>query len=182
MCNKLVVAALGVSGALGVWYDYRTAHAERLTLGVAINAVRAGARADPLESQAGGHPGVAPHLLGRVRGGAVLARDARRGRGRRGGIGCRVFLVRPAEDDTGAEAARGASFFYGAITAGRFLSGFLAMRFPSYVLIRAGQIICVLGAGLLMLPLSSAVAITGIVLLGLGTAPITWSTSCAPFP
>jgi glycerol-3-phosphate dehydrogenase len=28
---------------LGVWYDYRTAHAERLTLGVAISAARAGA-------------------------------------------------------------------------------------------------------------------------------------------
>lgn len=31
------------TGPLAVWYDYRTAHAERLTLGVAINAVRAGA-------------------------------------------------------------------------------------------------------------------------------------------
>jgi glycerol-3-phosphate dehydrogenase len=36
-------ALLDPSGALGVWYDYRTAHAERLTLGVAIAAVRAGA-------------------------------------------------------------------------------------------------------------------------------------------
>ena len=34
---------LDAGSPLGVWYDYRTAHAERLTLGVAINAVRAGA-------------------------------------------------------------------------------------------------------------------------------------------
>ena len=31
------------TGPLAVWHDYRTAHAERLTLGVGINAVRAGA-------------------------------------------------------------------------------------------------------------------------------------------
>jgi fucose permease len=73
---------------------------------------------------------------------------------------------------SGADAARGTSFFYGAITVGRFLSGFLAMRFPSHVLIRAGQIICVAGAGLLLLPIPPSLALTGIVLVGFGSAPI----------
>jgi glycerol-3-phosphate dehydrogenase len=36
-------ALIDGSGQLAVWHDYRTAHAERLTLGVAINAARAGA-------------------------------------------------------------------------------------------------------------------------------------------
>lgn len=73
---------------------------------------------------------------------------------------------------SGAEAARAVSFFYGAITMGRFLSGFLAMKLASHVLIRAGQLTCVLGAGLLMLPLPAAAGLTGIVLVGLGTSPI----------
>lgn len=73
---------------------------------------------------------------------------------------------------SGAEAARAVSFFYGAITLGRLLSGILSMRLPSHVLIRAGQVICVGGAGLLMLPLPSSFAIMGIILLGLGTAPV----------
>lgn len=73
---------------------------------------------------------------------------------------------------SGAEAARAVSFFYGAITLGRFLSGILTMRFSSHVLIRAGQIVCVAGAGLLMLPLSPSFSIAGVILLGLGTAPI----------
>lgn len=73
---------------------------------------------------------------------------------------------------SGAEAARAVSFFYGSITLGRFISGLLTIRFPSHVLIRGGQIICVVGAGLLMLPLPSFFSITGIILLGLGTAPI----------
>lgn len=73
---------------------------------------------------------------------------------------------------SGAEAARAVSFFYGAITLGRFLSGILSMRLASHALIRAGQIICVAGAGLLMLPLPPFFSIMGIILLGLGTAPI----------
>ncbi|MGH8018019.1 MAG: MFS transporter [Opitutaceae bacterium] len=87
------------------------------------------------------------------------------------GLWTSSYLV-AAFDFTGAEAARGASFFYGAITLGRFLSGFLAMRFPSRALIRVGQIICVFGGGLLMLPLPPAIALAAIILVGLGTAPI----------
>lgn len=73
---------------------------------------------------------------------------------------------------SGAEAARAVSLFYGGITGGRFISGFLAMTLASHVLIRAGQLTCVLGAGLLMLPISPTVAVAGIALIGLGTAPI----------
>jgi len=75
-------------------------------------------------------------------------------------------------DFSGAEAAKATSFFYGAITVGRFLSGFLSIRFRSHELIRTGQIVCVLGVGLLLLPLPPIAALAGIILLGLGTAPI----------
>jgi fucose permease len=87
------------------------------------------------------------------------------------GLWTSSYLV-AMHDLSSADAARAVSFFYGAITLGRFLSGILAMKFPSHALIRAGQMVCVSGAGLLMLPLPSVFSIIGIILLGFGTAPI----------
>ena len=70
------------------------------------------------------------------------------------------------------EAALCTSLFYGGIAAGRFLSGLLANRFRSQNLIRAGQILCAAGALLLLLPLPLSAAVLGLLLFGLGCAPL----------
>jgi fucose permease len=69
-------------------------------------------------------------------------------------------------------AARWAALFYGCITVGRIISGFISIKIKSSKLIRLGQIICLVGAVILMLPLSDIFSLIGIILLGLGTAPI----------
>jgi fucose permease len=71
-----------------------------------------------------------------------------------------------------ADAATVASCFYGGITVGRLISGFISMRVKSPDLIRWGQLTCVAGALLIILPLSPAFAVAGIVLIGLGTSPV----------
>lgn len=69
-------------------------------------------------------------------------------------------------------AARGVSLFYGGITVGRLLSGFLTMKFSNTKLIRMGQIICIIGAVSLLLPLPTYFSLMGLILIGLGCAPI----------
>ena len=71
-----------------------------------------------------------------------------------------------------AAAARWTASFYGGITVGRLLSGFLSMKLKNAALIRGGQLVCVAGAVLLMLPVPVQLSACGIVLIGLGTAPI----------
>lgn len=71
-----------------------------------------------------------------------------------------------------ALAARTVSCFYGAIAFGRLISGFASIKLKSHILIRTGQLICVAGAVLLMLPLPVLFSVIGIILIGLGTAPI----------
>lgn len=69
-------------------------------------------------------------------------------------------------------AARGISLFYGGITLGRFLTGFLTMKFNNRTLIRSGQVICITGAVCLLLPLPTYFSLFGLILVGLGCAPI----------
>lgn len=71
-----------------------------------------------------------------------------------------------------ADAATVASCFYGGITVGRLISGFISMKVKSPDLMRWGQLTCVAGALLIILPLPPAFAVAGIVLIGLGTAPV----------
>ncbi|MEG0541600.1 MAG: MFS transporter [Angelakisella sp.] len=72
-----------------------------------------------------------------------------------------------------SDAARCASYFYGSITVGRFLSGFLTIKMANRQIIRMGQLLCVVGSILLLIPEESAyLAVSGIVLIGLGAAPI----------
>ncbi len=71
------------------------------------------------------------------------------------------------------EAAAGyASLFFIGITVGRALNGFLTMRFSDAQMIRAGQALVALGALLLLLPLGTGAALAGLVVIGLGCAPI----------
>ena len=69
-------------------------------------------------------------------------------------------------------AAFFASMFFIGITAGRALNGFLTMKFTDTQLIRMGQAVILTGICAMLLPLGNAAAITGLILVGLGCAPI----------
>jgi len=72
-----------------------------------------------------------------------------------------------------ATAAAFASFFLLGITGGRFLAGFFADRIGDRTLIRCGFLLVGLGSLMLLLPLEThTVALTGLALAGLGSAPI----------
>ena len=70
------------------------------------------------------------------------------------------------------EAAGWASMFYLGITFGRFLSGFVTMKLSDPKMIRLGCGILGLGVALVLLPLGAGATIAGILLMGLGCAPI----------
>ena len=69
-------------------------------------------------------------------------------------------------------AAFFASLFFIGITAGRALNGFLTLRFNDTQLIRGGMGIIALGIAAMLLPLGNAAALGGLILIGLGCAPI----------
>lgn len=69
-------------------------------------------------------------------------------------------------------AASLASLFYLGITAGRGVSGFLTIRFDDKTMIRMGQGIILLGVAAMILPLGSFLKMAGLILIGLGCAPI----------
>ena len=68
-------------------------------------------------------------------------------------------------------ASFGAMFFIG-ITVGRAINGFLAMRMHDESIIRMGQVLILLGIVTVMLPASETFALAGLILIGLGCAPI----------
>ena len=69
-------------------------------------------------------------------------------------------------------AASFASLFYFGITAGRAACGFITMKFNDTQMIRMGQIILAVGVAALLIPGPQALALAGLVLVGLGCAPI----------
>lgn len=69
-------------------------------------------------------------------------------------------------------AASWASLFYIGITAGRLISGFVTFKLNDKNIVRAGQLLIVLGLILLMLPLNNAFTLVGLLTVGLGCAPI----------
>lgn len=71
-----------------------------------------------------------------------------------------------------AVAASYASMFYIGITVGRFVSGFLTMKFNDKQMIRLGMMVLALGVLVLFLPLSEYISLAGFVLIGIGCAPI----------
>lgn len=75
----------------------------------------------------------------------------------------------------GVTPERAASFsglFFIGITAGRALNGFLTLKLNDRQLIRLGQAIIAFGVLALLLPLGQGVSLAGLVLIGLGCAPI----------
>lgn len=81
------------------------------------------------------------------------------------------FLVN-VKDLPAAVAAQWVSLFYAGITIGRFISGFITFKMSNRTLIRAGQIISLIGAALMLLPLPPAFSLAGFILVGFGLAPI----------
>ena len=69
-------------------------------------------------------------------------------------------------------AAFFASMFFLGITAGRALNGFLTMKFDDKTLIRMGCAIIGLGVAAMLLPMGSTAALVGLILVGLGCAPV----------
>lgn len=64
------------------------------------------------------------------------------------------------------------SLYYGGITLGRLITGFITLKVANRLLIRYGQLITILGGIILVLPLSASFSLTGFMLIGLGLAPI----------
>lgn len=71
-----------------------------------------------------------------------------------------------------AEAASWVSFYYGGITVGRFITGFITFKLSNRQLIRAGQLTALCGAVLLVLPLPAVFSLVAFMVIGLGLAPI----------
>ena len=69
-------------------------------------------------------------------------------------------------------AANFASMFYIGITAGRALSGFLTLKLNDRQMIRLGQAVILFGVVLLFLPIGKGAALFGLIVVGLGCAPI----------
>ncbi|WP_418666095.1 MFS transporter [Allofournierella sp.] len=69
-------------------------------------------------------------------------------------------------------AAGFAGLFFVGITVGRALSGFLTMRLNDGQMVRLGQGVAAAGIAALLLPLGKEAALCGLLLIGLGCAPI----------
>ena len=69
-------------------------------------------------------------------------------------------------------AAFFASMFYIGITVGRALNGFLTMKFSDTQLIRMGFVVIFIGIAAMLLPMGEAMSLVGLVLIGLGCAPV----------
>lgn len=82
-----------------------------------------------------------------------------------------TFLVQ-SKGMSAENAAKIITFYYAGIAIGRFLSGILAAKLPSWRIIRIGQITIITAIVLLMLPLPVYVAAAGLFLVGLGNGPI----------
>lgn len=71
-----------------------------------------------------------------------------------------------------ATAAHWVSMYYGGITIGRLVTGFITFKMTNRNLIRMGQIIALTGAVILFLPLPTTFSLVGFIIVGLGLAPI----------
>ena len=69
-------------------------------------------------------------------------------------------------------AARFAGMFFIGITVGRALSGFLTMKLNDVHMIRLGQGLIGAGVLIMLLPLGAGASLAGLIIIGLGCAPI----------
>ena len=82
-----------------------------------------------------------------------------------------TYLVMRDGMDKETAASLGSLFLIG-ITLGRFISGFLTYKLSDENMIRLGQGIIVLGIVTMVLPLGAWVSMAGLLLIGLGCAPV----------
>jgi len=87
------------------------------------------------------------------------------------GLWASSYLVNVRGVDSVTAARYGSLFFFG-ITGGRAVSGFVTYRLNDTQMVRLGQGIIAVGVALVLLPLGEPVALAGLVLIGLGCAPI----------
>lgn len=71
-----------------------------------------------------------------------------------------------------ADAARFGGLFYLGMTVGRAISGFVTMRLSDRQMVRLGQAVAAIGILAVLLPLGQTVTLAGLLLTGLGCAPI----------
>ena len=81
------------------------------------------------------------------------------------------YLVMKDGLDTETAASLASLFFIG-ITVGRAASGFITYKLNDAQMIRMGQGIILLGIAVMLLPLGTGASMTGLILIGLGCAPI----------
>ena len=82
-----------------------------------------------------------------------------------------TYLVRHLGMDEERAASLASMFFMG-ITVGRALSGFMTYKFNDANMIRIGQAVILVGVTAMLLPLGEYGTIAGLLLVGLGCAPI----------
>ena len=82
-----------------------------------------------------------------------------------------TYLVRHVGMHEELAATLGSLFFLG-MTSGRFVAGFLTAKLDDTNMIRLGQGIIGIGAVVMLLPIGDGAAIAGLLLIGLGCAPI----------
>lgn len=85
-------------------------------------------------------------------------------------VGCKLLYFVPRID--AKRAASWASLFYVGITIGRFFCGFITMKLNDQKMIRLGQAVIAVGTILMLLPLGDSLLFIGLILIGLGCAPI----------
>ena len=69
-------------------------------------------------------------------------------------------------------AARWASCYYLGVTLGRFVLGFVADRVGDRMMVRLGQSVILVGAALMLIPMGNGVCFAGLLLMGIGCAPV----------
>ena len=87
------------------------------------------------------------------------------------GLWASSYLVTARGVDAVTAARYGSLFFLG-ITAGRAVSGFITMKLNDTQMVRLGQGLIAAGILLLLLPLENRFALTGLIVVGLGCAPV----------
>ena len=87
------------------------------------------------------------------------------------GLWASSYLVKARGVDPVTAARYGSLFFLG-ITAGRAASGFITLRLNDGQMVHMGQGIMALGILMLLLPLGNITALPGLIVVGLGCAPV----------
>lgn len=87
------------------------------------------------------------------------------------GLWASSYLVLKYGIDVGTAAGYG-SLFYVGITVGRAISGFLTIKLQDNQMIRLGQALILTGLICMFLPFGSKIALAGLIIVGLGCAPI----------